>query len=64
MDVNVVIKIAGVGILVAVACQVLAKAGRDEQASLVSLAGVIIVLLMLVEQIGKLFTAVRSIFGF
>lgn len=63
MDVGLVIKIAGVGVLVSVACQVLSKAGRDEQASLVSLAGVIIVLIMLVEQIGKLFSAVRSIFG-
>ncbi|MBR5528779.1 MAG: stage III sporulation protein AC, partial [Clostridia bacterium] len=40
MDVNTVIKIAGVGILVSVACQVLSRAGRDEQSSLVSLAGV------------------------
>lgn len=63
MDVGLVIKIAGVGVLVSVACQILSKAGREEQASLVSLAGVIIVLIMLVEQIGKLFSSVRSIFG-
>jgi stage III sporulation protein AC len=63
MDVNTVIKIAGVGILVAVACQVLSRAGRDEQSSLVSLAGVVVVLLILVEKIGSLFSAVRSIFG-
>ncbi len=64
MDVNTVIKIAGIGILVAVACQVLSRAGRDDQASLVSLAGVIVVLLLLVEKIGTLFSAVRSLFGF
>lgn len=64
MDVNMVIKIAGIGILVAVACQVLSKAGRDDQASLVSLAGVIVVLLLLVEKIGTLFSSVRALFGF
>lgn len=64
MDVNTVFKIAGIGILVAVACQVLSRAGRDDQASLVSLAGVIVVLLVLVEKIGSLFSAVRALFGF
>lgn len=64
MDVNTVIKIAGIGILVAVACQVLSRAGRDDQASLVSLGGVIVVLLLLVEKIGTLFSTVRSLFGF
>lgn len=63
MDINLVLKTAGIGILVAVACQVLSKAGRDEQASLVSLAGVIAVLIILVEKIGVLFTSVKSIFG-
>ena len=64
MDVNTVIKIAGIGILVAFACQVLSKAGRDDQASLVNLAGVIIVLLILVEKIGALFSSIRALFGF
>ncbi len=64
MDVNTVFKIAGIGILVAVSCQILSRAGRDEQSALVSLAGVIVVLLILVEKIGALFSAVRSIFGF
>ena len=64
MDVNTVMKIAGIGILVAVACQVLSRAGRDDQASLVSLAGVVVVLLLLVEKIGALFSTVRSLFGF
>ena len=58
------LKVAGVGVLVAVACQILSRAGRDDQSALVSLAGVIIVLLMLVDQIGKLFSSVRNIFGF
>jgi len=63
LDVNTVIKIAGIGILVSVACQVLSRSGRDEQSALVSLAGVIVVLLLLVEKIGTLFSSVRHIFG-
>ena len=64
MDVNTVIKIAGIGMLVAVSCQVLSRAGRDEQSSRVSLAGVIVILLLLVEKIGALFSSIRAIFGF
>lgn len=63
MDISLILKTAGVGILVAVACQVLSKAGRDDQAALVSLAGVIAVLIILVEKIGILFSSVKSIFG-
>lgn len=63
MDVNTVIKIAGMGVLVAVACQVLSRAGREEQAQLLSLAGVIVVLLVLVDKIGSLLSSVRGIFG-
>ena len=64
MDVGLVLRVAGVGILVAVAHQVLARSGRDEQAMLVSLAGVVMVLMMLVGEIGKLFDTVQSVFGF
>ena len=64
MDVNILLKIGGVGILVAVINQVLSKAGRDDQTMYVSLAGVIIVLLMLIGEIDKLFSTVRSVFGF
>ena len=64
MDVGLVLKVAGVGMLVTVAHQILSKSGRDEQAMLVSLSGIIIVLLMLIEQIGILFDTVRSVFGF
>ncbi len=63
MDVNLIIKIAGIGVLVAVACQILSKSGRDDTASLVSIAGVIIVLSMLVGKIGEVFSGVKSIFG-
>ncbi len=64
MDVSLVLKVAGVGILVAVAQQILSRAGRDDQAMLVSLAGVILVLLLLIEEIGRLFALVESVFGF
>ncbi len=64
MDVSLVLKVAGVGILVSVAQQILSRAGRDEQAMLVSLAGIVLVLLLLVEEIGRLFALVESVFGF
>ena len=63
MDVALLLKVAGVGILVAVAYILLKKAERDEQAMLVSLAGIIIVLLMLIPEIGQLIDNIRSIFG-
>ena len=63
MDISLILKVAGVGILVTVACQILTRAGRDEQAMLVSITGIVIVLLMLVGQIGDLFRTVREVFG-
>ena len=64
MDISLIIKVAGVGILVSVATQILSKSGRDEQAMLVTVAGIIVVMLMLVGEIGSLFETVESIFGF
>lgn len=63
MDVSLLFKIAGAGILIAVSAQILQRAGREDQASLLSLAGVIVVLLLLVGKIGDLFAEVRTIFG-
>ena len=63
MDISLILKVAGMGILVAVAQQILSRAGRDDQAMLVSLAGVILVLLLLVREIGNLFALVESVFG-
>ena len=51
MDTGLILKIAGIGLLVSVMYQVLSKSGREEQAMLVSLAGVIIILLMLVQEL-------------
>ena len=64
MDVTLIIKLAGVGVLVAVAAQILSKSGRDEQAMLVTVAGIVVALMLLVGEIGELFGSVRSIFGF
>ena len=64
MDVGLILKIAGVGILVSVSSSILNKSGRDEQAMLVTLAGIIVVMLMLVGEIGTLFETVQSVFGF
>lgn len=63
MEVSILIKIAGVGILIAVTYQILQRAGRDEQAMLLSLTGVVFVLLILIGKIGDLFHEIRTIFG-
>ncbi len=63
MAVEFIMKIAGIGMIVAIICQVLAKAGRDEQATLVSIAGIVLVLIMLTEQLGELLRSVAEVFG-
>ncbi len=62
MDVDLIFKIAAIGILLAVLNQVLVKAGREDMAMLTTLAGLVIVLMMVVNLIGNLFTDVRSVF--
>ena len=64
LDISIILKVAGVGILVSAAAQILSKSGRDEQSMLVTIAGIIVVLVMLVDEIEKLFELVRSVFGF
>ncbi len=63
MGISLILKIAGIGITVAVACQILQKSGRDEQATFVTIAGVVIVMLMLASEISALFSTLRSVFG-
>lgn len=63
MDIDLIFKIAGVGIIVAVINQLLGKSGRDEQALMVTLAGLVIVLLMLAGKISELFTVLRRLFS-
>jgi stage III sporulation protein AC len=62
VEIGLVLKIAGVGMLVAIISTVLSKAGRDEQAMLVTVGGILVVMLMLVEEMGVLLETVRSIF--
>ena len=64
MDVSLILKIAGVGVLVSVASAILNKSGRDEQAMFVTIAGIVVVMLMLVGEIGELFGTVQSVLGF
>ena len=64
MDVSLILKIAGVGILVSSVSSILSKSGRDEQSTLVTIAGFIVVMLMLVSEMGNLFDTVRTVFGF
>ena len=64
MEVDLIFKIAAIGILVAVLNQVLIRAGRDEQAMMTTLAGLVVVMMMLVREISALFTLIKSLFGF
>ena len=63
MDVDLIFKIAAIGIIVAVLSQVLIRSGREEQAMLTTLAGLIVVLSLIVVEISDLFRTVKSVFG-
>ncbi len=63
MDVDLIFKIAAIGIIVAVLNQLLIRSGREEQALMTTLAGLIVVLMMLVQQISLLFKTIKSVFG-
>lgn len=63
MQIEIIFKIAAVGILLAVINQVLVKADKSEIATLVTLTGVVVVLLMVVNLISELFTTVKTLFG-
>lgn len=62
MDISLLLKTVGVGIIVAVASQILQRTGKDEQAMLVSIVGIVIVLIMLIGEIETLFDTVRTVF--
>ncbi len=64
MDVELILKVAGIGMIVAVICQILSRIGREDQANLVSLTGIILILLVLAEKIGELIVMLREVFGF
>ena len=63
MKVDLIFKIAAIGILVSVLNQVLTRSGRDEQATMTTLAGLVVVLMMVVQEISDLFNLVKNLFG-
>ncbi len=63
MDVSLLLKIAGIGFVVAVVCQILSKSGREEQSTLVSVAGIVIVILLLTDKLAELFEKISKVFG-
>jgi stage III sporulation protein AC len=64
MDIDLVFKIAAIGIIVSILNQVLARSGRDEQATMTTLAGLVVVLMMIAEKISELFDLVKTLFHF
>ena len=63
MDVSMIIKVAGIGLLVAVATQVLGKTGRDDQAMMVTVTGLLVALGMIVGELGDLIAKIAQLFG-
>ena len=63
VNVDLIFRIAAIGILVAVLNQVLSRSGREEQATMVTLTGLVVVLMMVVQQISDLFSLVKDLFG-
>lgn len=64
MEIDLIFKIAAVGIIVSVLNQVLSRSGREEQATMTTLAGLVVVLMILVQRIAELFELVKSLFSF
>ena len=64
MDVDLIFKIAAIGILVAVLYQLLVRTGREEQAMMTTLAGLVVVMMMMVQEISNLFDLIRTLFHF
>jgi stage III sporulation protein AC len=64
MELDLIFQIAGVGIIVAILTQVLEQSGRKDHATMVSLAGLVIVLVIVIREIGMLFETIRMVFGF
>ena len=64
MEIDLIFKIAAIGIIVSILNQVLYRSGRDEQATLTTLAGLIVVLMLIAQKIADLFDLVKRLFGF
>ena len=64
MEIDLIFKIAAVGSIVSILNQVLARSGRDEQATMTTLAGLVVVLMLLAQKIAELFNLVKTLFQF
>ena len=64
MDIDLIFKIAAIGIIVSILNQVLSRSGREEQATMTTLAGLVVVLMILVQKIAELFELVKTLFHF
>lgn len=64
MDIDLIFKIAAIGIIVSILNQVLSRSGRDEQATMTTLAGLVVVLMILAQEIAELFDLVKKLFQF
>lgn len=64
MEIDLIFKIAAVGIIVSILNQVLSRSGRDEQATMTTLAGLVVVLMILAQRIAELFDLVKNLFDF
>ena len=62
MDFELVLRAAGIGIIITVVCQMMSKAGRDEQSTLVSLGGMVVIFILLAERLGELISTLREVF--
>lgn len=63
MDIDLILKVAGVGMIITVVCQIMSKAGKEEQSTMVSLAGTVIILILIAERVGDLIATLRGVFG-
>ena len=64
MDIDFIFKIAAIGIIISILNQVLSRSGREEQATMTTLAGLVVVLMMVAQKIADLFELVKTLFGF
>ena len=64
MEIDLVFKIAAIGIVVSVLNQLLIRSGREEQAMMTTLAGLIVVMMLIVQKISELFNLIQTVFGF
>lgn len=63
MDISLLLKIVGLGLLVAIACQILQRSGRDEMATLVSISGMVLIFVLLLSGLTSLISTVKTLFG-